>query len=128
MEMMTPEYRALMEEAAKAKREAQIAYANQHLRREFADTLHWKGLASKYGVRLPAWYMPGHELKYIRRACRRLGLGAEGMREATGFSTAQAFTKANPTWPAFALVGILLEHKDSLPAAPVAQETYEDLV
>lgn len=125
MEIMTPEYRALMQEAAKAKREAQIAYAHQHLRKDFADTSHWKALASKYGVRLPAWYMPGSELKYLRRACRRLEMGSEGMRAATGFSTAQAFAAANPAWPAFALVGVLLEHRDSL-GAPA--DTFEDLV
>lgn len=110
---MTPEYRLLVQAAAKAKREAQMAYATENLRREFADTQHWKTLAAKYGVRLPAWYMPGFELKYIRRACRRLNMGSAGMQDATGFIRAEDFAAANPTWPAFALVGLLLEHKDS---------------
>lgn len=110
IENFTPEYRALIQAAAKAKREAQIEFANKNLKLDFADATHWRSLASAHGVRLPAWYIPGSELKHIRRACRRLGIGSEGMREATGFSRAEDFASANPKWPAFALVGLLLEH------------------
>lgn len=113
VENFTPEYRALIAKAAKEKRDAQIAFANLHLKLDFADSAHWRELASKYGVRMPAWYIPGSELKHIRRACRRMEIGSEGMRDATGFANAEEFAKANPSWPAFALVGLLLEHKDS---------------
>lgn len=115
IEDFTPEYRALIQKAAKEKRDAHIAFANKYLKLDFADAAHWRALASKHGVRLPAWYMPGSELKHIRRALRRLDLGSEGMRDATGFASAAEFAAANPTWPAFALVGLLLEHKESLP-------------
>lgn len=118
VESFTPEYRALIVAAAKAKREAQIEFANKNLKLDFDDTAHWRSLASIHGVRLPAWYVPVSELKYIRRACRRLGIGSEGMREATGFVSAEAFAAANPTWPSYALIGLLLEHKDSLGARP----------
>lgn len=110
MENFTPEQRLEFQEAARIKRLEQIAYAEANLRRTFADEGHWRDLASKHGIRLPAWYIPGTDLKHIRRACRKLGIGSQGMRDCTGFSRAEDFAAANPAWPAFALVGLLLEH------------------
>lgn len=110
MKDFTPEQRLQFQEAARQKRLQQIEFAEKHLRNQFADDAHWRELASKHGIRLPAWYVPGTDLKHIRRALRKLGMGSQGMRECTGFARAEDFAAANPNWPAYALIGLLLEH------------------
>lgn len=106
MQAITPE----QQEIARQTRLRKIAYAELNLRCSFADEHHWRELASKHGLILPRWYHPGTDLRHLRRAMRKLGVSPQDMRDYTGFSSVAAFANANHTWPAFALVGLLLEH------------------
>lgn len=104
---------ARLRHIAAAKREQAKAFAHANLKLDFADTNHWRTLAARYGVKLPVWYRKGSELKYLKRALRILGYGTADVADATGFTTLREFAASNPTWPAFALVGLILEHRDS---------------
>ena len=50
---------------------AQKKLDNAHLKNDFSDLPHWKELASKYGVRLPSYFQPASETKYLRRYLRK---------------------------------------------------------
>lgn len=90
---------------------------NAHkLRQSFADSNHWRKLASQYGVRMPSEYAPGDEFKPIRKAMRKLGLEPQQVREALG-GDVKFIHRVNPTWPAYALIGLLLEMREALDAA-----------
>lgn len=81
---------------------------NADLKRDFSDAGYWRKLAAYYGVRLPPWYVPGSELKYLRRAVAQTGLTQEMLRDGFGGGV-RLLQQNNPNWPAFALVGLLLE-------------------
>jgi hypothetical protein len=105
---LNPEERAaLVARAQQARRDKTEAYKSKaHLLRQgFADRRHWQRLASQFKVRMPPEYIPCSELRFARRAIRKTGLDYvawfdEALRE---------FPKNNPTWPAYALIGIILE-------------------
>ncbi|VVP75470.1 hypothetical protein PS918_01793 [Pseudomonas fluorescens] len=106
-------------DAAAAAREAAQQFARAHLRLDFADASHWRALAAAAGVRLPAWYVrcTGGG---VRKFCARLGLDLPAIEDATGCSSFRELAGMNPTWPLFAVVGLLLEiHAER--AAPVPQ-------
>lgn len=115
--VMTPEMAA----QARAAREAKAAAfkAKQHLLiPKFLDERHWKRLASHFGIRMPASYLPCSELKHARRAIRRLGFDyVEWFEERL-----TVFPKLNPDWPAYAHIGLILEA-----AAEKAGMTHEEL-
>lgn len=102
--VMTPE----MAEAARAARlaKAEAFKSRQHLLiQKFGDERHWKRLASELGVRMPASYLPCSELRYVRRACRKLNFDYVAWFE----ERLTLFPKLNPTWPAYAHLGLVLE-------------------
>ena len=66
------------------------------------------GVASLYGVRMPSAYVPGSELRLLRRAAKRAGISGADMRDAFGGGVAHLH-ELNPHWPAFALIGLILE-------------------
>ncbi len=78
------------------------------LQREFKDKPYWRKLASKHGVKMPANYVPGTELKLVRRAMKRSGVTPEQVKEAFG-GDVKHLQAMNPTWPCFALIGLILE-------------------
>lgn len=128
---MTPEIRALAMQAKVEK--ANFFRSRQHLLiGRFSDTPHWRRLASHYGVRMPSDYLPCSELKYVRRACRKLDLD---YREVFDESVA-LFPKLNPDWPAYAHVGLVLEaaaERDAMehvetPPEPTSFADVEDLI
>ncbi|AQL38747.1 hypothetical protein [Pseudomonas syringae] len=94
--------------AAAAAREAAQQYARENLRLNFADAEHWRELAAAAGVRLPAWYVRSTGGR-IRKFCTRLNLSQSVIDDATGCSSYKQLAALNPTWPLFAVVGILLE-------------------
>lgn len=94
--------------AAAAAREAAQQFARESLRLDFADAQHWRDLASAAGIRLPAWYVRC-TAGGIRRYCARLGLDLSTIEDATGCRSYREFAALNPTWPLFAIVGVLLE-------------------
>lgn len=105
---LNPEERAaLVARAQQARRDKTAAYKSKaHLLRQgFADRRHWQRLASQFKVRMPPEYIPCSELRFARRAIRKTGLDY-----VTWFDEAlREFPKNNPTWPAYALIGLILE-------------------
>lgn len=118
---LTPEERAVLVERAQLARQQKIAAfkAKAHLlEKDFEDMPHWRRLARRFKVRMPPSYMPCSELKYARRACKRVGLNyVEWFDEKL-----RDFPRNNPTWPAYALVGLILEAAAEIANVEVPEE------
>lgn len=96
-------------EQAKLKRLADQEYAREHLYTEYKDEGFWRENASKVGLRLPGWWIPSSETKYIRRACKKVGVDVNDFVESTGFSNLNQLVKANSKWSAVGMVGLCIE-------------------
>lgn len=107
---MTDEQR----QAVKDKRSADQDYAKEHLKTEYMDESYWRDAASKYGLRLPGWWIPSSEVKYIRRACKKLNVDINDFTDSTGFSNLNQLAANNPRFTALAMVGLVLEYKEGL--------------
>lgn len=108
---MTTEQRAeALEKARIARSEKTAAWkAEAHLlKSDFSDSAYWHKLASKFKVRMPGSHVPGSEFKAIRKAARKLGIQPAEIRDAFG-GDVKHIHSMNPTWPAFAIIGLLLE-------------------
>lgn len=126
---ITPEQREIYRQKAAAKREADKAFALEHLRNDFADKNHWRRLASHYGVILPSWYV--RTTKQIRRVLNHTGLSGSWVHEATGFSSVSEWMERNPDWPTYAFVGLVLEaahERDNFAELPVEETGLDDLI
>lgn len=95
--------------AARLERTAVLKREAVDLRQDFADAPHWRGLATERGVRLPAWYVPGTDARPIRRAARQLGITGAELDSVFGVRTCTALAELNPKYPAWAVIGLLLE-------------------
>ena len=91
---------------------AQKKLDNAHLKNDFSDLPHWKELASKYGVRLPRYYICNSETKYLRRLFKKVEMDIQEYLDACGVSTLKQLVKLNPDYPAYAELGIALEYID----------------
>ena len=107
---MTDEQR----QAVKDQRVADQQYARDNLNISYADEQFWRDKASTFGLRLPLWWIPGSETKYVRRACKKLGIEVADFVESTGFSNINQFVQNNPRWTALSVVGLVIEYKLSL--------------
>jgi hypothetical protein len=96
-------------EEVRLKRIADQEWAKDNLKDDFADEPVWRALGSEYSVRFPQRHVPGTELKYLKRTCKKLGLEISAFLESTGFSTLKQFAEANKTYPSWAFVGLILE-------------------
>lgn len=108
---MTPEQRAeALDKARIARAEKTAAWkATAHLLKSgFSDSAYWHKLASKFKVRMPGTHVPGSEFKAIRKAARKLGIEPAQIRDTFG-GDVKHIHAMNPTWPAFAIIGLLLE-------------------
>lgn len=103
---MTDEQRAIVKE----KREAAQLWASENLRDDFADETFWRSLSSEKGIRMPQRHVPGSELKYLKRTCKKLNIEISSFLESTGFSTLKQLAEVNKTWPSWSLVGLILEY------------------
>lgn len=56
---------------------------------------------------MPAWY--NRTTRVIRRAMKALGYDGSWVKEHTGFTSLKELMDANPSWPSYAFVGLLLE-------------------
>lgn len=99
-------------EEIRLKRIADQEYAKEHLKTEYMDENYWRETASKYGLRLPGWWISSSEVKYIRRACKKVGVEVSDFIESTGFSNLNQLAANNPTFTALAMVGLVLEFKE----------------
>jgi hypothetical protein len=93
---------------AEATRRAAQDYARKNLKLDFADAGNWRELAATADVRLPAWYLPATAGR-IQRYAEGIGLSIEQIADATGCKSYRSLAGMNPTWPLFAVVGLLLE-------------------
>lgn len=98
-------------ELARLKRLEDQQYARDNLKTVYADEGFWRGKSSEWNMRMPNWWSKGSEIKYIRRACKKLGIDVKEFTESTGFSNLQQLAKNNPTYTAFGLVGLVVEYK-----------------
>lgn len=96
-------------EEVRLKRVADQEYAKENLIVDFKDEQFWRENASKVGLRLPGWWIPSSETKYIRRACKKLGVDVNSFVESTGFSNLNQLVKANSKWSAVGMVGLCIE-------------------
>ena len=97
---------------AKLKREADQKYARTHLKTVYADEKYWSVLCSKYSSKLPGWWYPITDIKYMRRVAKKAGVDIRDYVESTGFSNIKEFAQANSNYTAVAGVGLLLEWID----------------
>jgi hypothetical protein len=105
---MTDEQR----QASVEQRKQEQKYAQDNLKIEYADKGLWQELASKYGSKLPLYWKPISELKYMRRVAKKANYDINLFVQATGFSNLKEFTQANSNLTAVAGVGLLLEEID----------------
>ena len=113
---MTAEQRAAALEKARAARAEKTAEwkASAHLlKSDFSDSAYWHKLASKFRVRMPGSHVPGSEFKTIRKAARKLGISPSQIRDTFGGDIKHVHAM-NPSWPAFAIIGLLLEIAEEL--------------
>lgn len=99
-------------EAAKQSRLDAQEYARVNLKYQSADQQHWSVLASKYSCKLPGWWYPITDIKYMRRVAKKANYDINLFLEASGFSNLKEFANTNNTLTAVAGVGILLEEID----------------
>jgi len=108
---ITPEQRAEMREKARIKKEQNQQWALANLRTEWDDDHAWRELASRYGIRLPVWYMPASP-KVIRKALKQLGRDTSWWKDVTGWSKLEDEQENNPKMNGVCAVGIILEAHD----------------
>jgi len=96
---------------AAAKAAAKIASMKKDaviFRQDFLDESYWRKMASKRGIRLPAWHLPPKP-RFMKRYLKRVGLTIPEYKRWSGEKTLEQFSQRNPTWPLWAWVGLLLE-------------------
>lgn len=94
--------------AARLKKKEEASF----LKQDWEDMPHWKELASKYNVRLPTYYQPATETKYLKRLLKHLGVDQSEYLEACGVASVKELVSLNPTYPAYVECGLLLEYYD----------------
>lgn len=112
-----PDFKPMTDEQRQQSKEKRIsdqAWAKQHLKTDYADEQFWREQSSLFGIRLPMWWKPASDTKYVRRACKKLGIEVKDFVDSTGFSNLNQFVQNNPRWSALAVVGLCIEYKLSL--------------
>lgn len=105
---MTDEQR----EAAKQSRLDAQEYARSHLKHQFVDHAHWTTLASKYNCKLPGWWYPASDVKYLRRIANKADFDLNLFVQSTGCSNIREYADLNANWSVLGLCGTLLEYID----------------
>lgn len=114
---LTQEERAAAREKARENcraRRAEWRANADNLKTDFSDKGYWHRAARHYGVTMPGHHVPGTYIPPIRRAMKKMGLLKPGDRFVVAFRETidedyQTFIANNPDWPAFAIIGLLLE-------------------
>jgi len=106
---LTPEVIEKAQRERKRKREEKIVWARENIKLNWLDLNDWKKMASKAGVRLPAWYEPMNPSK-MRKAVKRItGVRtAKQWEDETGI-VINEFAKLNKYSPLYVFYGIVLE-------------------
>lgn len=116
--MSNPSFTPMTEqqrEEVRLKRISDQEWAKENLKTEYMDENYWRELSSKFSCRLPNWWLPSSEIKYLRRASKKVGIDLQTFVDSTGFPTIKQFVKVNSRLTALCMVGLLLEfHQDNL--------------
>lgn len=107
---ISAEDKQLMREKAKETRKAKQEWAEANLKQDFLDLPYWRQLASEAGVRLPMSYVPAIEVKHVKKLLKKLNIDVKEWCEVEGYSTLKKFGVDNPTYPAYAHCGLVLEY------------------
>lgn len=107
--VLTPEQRVVMQEKAKASREAK-KLAGESLKSVWADENYWRELASRIGFRMPTSYIPCSETKHLKRLLKLCKIDPKQWAEIEGYSSLKGFAIDNPEIPAYTRCGLVLEH------------------
>lgn len=99
-------------EQAKQQRLVDQEYARNNLKVSYIDQPHWVVLASKYNCKLPGWWYPSRDVKYLRRAAKKANFDLNVFVESTGCSNIKEYADLNSNWSVLGLVGTLLEFID----------------
>ena len=116
---------AAARQKAAEKREAWKARAHL-LIQKFSDEANWWRLASKFGMRMPPAYIPAIDgLRYARKAIKKTGIDFV----AINGTSLKGWCAMNPEWPAYALVGLILEDGAELQgmAVPEQESDFSDV-
>lgn len=111
--MSNPSFTPMTEqqrEEVRLKRIADQEYAKENLILDRLDEPYWKAEASARGIRMPQWHILGTEVKYVKRACKKLGIDVKEYVESTGFKTLREFAESNSKFNAVAQVGLVIEY------------------
>lgn len=113
--MSNPNFAPITEEQreqAKQQRLTDQEYARNNLKVSYIDQPHWVGLASKYNCKLPGWWYPSSDVKYLRRVAKKANFDLNLFVESTGCSNIKEYADLNSNWSVLGLVGTLLEYID----------------
>jgi hypothetical protein len=104
-------------QAARQALDKKIAENKSKYRTQFDEAALWERLASKQGIRLPAWWV-APEPRLIRRYLRLLKIPENSYRQACGEGwTVETFAEKFPDYPLRAFVGNLLQYHSMLQQA-----------
>lgn len=101
-------------QAAQEARRNKIEHAKEHLKLEYADESHWKELARKYSFRLPPYYQPASETKYVKRLFQHVDMDIKQYLDDMGGATLKQLVKMDSGQTALASVGLALEYIDEV--------------
>lgn len=99
-------------EQAKQQRLVDQEYARNNLKTNYVDQNHWVGLAAKYNSKLPLWWKPATDVKYLRRIAKKANFDLNIFVDSTGCSNIKEWVGLNPTYTALGVAGPLLEFID----------------
>lgn len=108
LQNLTPEERLQLRLKAQESKAAK-KLAGESLKQDWVDEAYMRSLASEYGVRLPAAFIPNTETKYLRRAASKIGLDIKDYLEDAGAKNLKELVEMNPDTPAFVEISWLLE-------------------
>lgn len=105
---ITPEMRKEMQEKARLSRIAKDE-ASDNIKK-FVDERHWRELASSLGVRMPQSNCQADELKFVKRAAKKLNLDISvWVKEVVGAVSLIDVARMNPDAGAVGIMGYFLE-------------------
>lgn len=102
---------------AKQKRLDDQQYARDNFKIEYADQAYWTTLASKHNSKLPGWWYPSSDVKYLRRTAKKANFDLNEFVASTGCSNIKEYAEINSHWSVLGLVGTLLEYIDEKKAS-----------
>lgn len=99
-------------EQAKQQRLIDQEYARNNLKINYVDQAHWVTLAAKYNSKLPLWWKPSSDVKYLRRIAKKANFDLSLFVDSTGCSNIKEWVGLNSNYTALGVAGTLLEFID----------------